>query len=220
VSASVDGGRGDDATERPALLTLGLTGGIASGKSTVAGFLAEAGAVVLDADRLAHAAIAPGGGAYGAVVERFGSGILDEDGRVDRARLGAVVFADPGARAELERIVHPHVMAELRRRIEELRARGVGGVVVFDAALIVEAGAEREMDGLIVVGCSRETQIARLMQRSGLSRDEALARVDAQAPLERKLAAADWIIDTETGLEETRRQAHRLYREVSRGHST
>jgi dephospho-CoA kinase len=212
VDARGDGG--------PSLLTVGLTGGIAAGKSTVAGFLAEAGAVVIDADRLAHAAIAPGGGAYDEVVERFGRGVLGDDEWIDRAKLGALVFADAEARADLERIVHPHVMAGLRAHVEELRERGVDGVVVFDAALIVEAGAQDELDGLIVVRCSQETQIERLARRSGLSREEALARIEAQVPLQDKLAVADWIIDTETALEETRRQTRRLYRELSRGRGT
>lgn len=190
------------------VLRAGLTGGIASGKSTVSGFLRDLGAVVVDADRLAHDAILPGGPCFEAVVERFGAGILAADGTVDRAALGRIVFADAEARKELEAIVHPAVRRGIARAIEGSDAP----IVIVDAALLVESGFHRDLDVLVVLRCPVETQIARLASRNGLSRSEALARIGAQAPLEAKLAVADHVIDTGGSLEATREQTAAVYR--------
>lgn len=187
-----------------------MTGGIAAGKSTVAATLAELGACVVDADELVHRITDPGGAAFDAVVAQFGDEILDGSGRIDRTALGRRVFADPQARRALERIVHPEVRAEAHRLFEAAaRERGVR-VGVFDAALLVETGAYRDFHKLIVVRCSCETQIRRLVQR-GASLADARARLAAQAPLERKLALADYVIDTQGTLDETRRQTRIVY---------
>jgi dephospho-CoA kinase len=192
------------------VLKVGLTGGIASGKTTVARFFAELGAFVLDADYIVHELLAPGGAAYDEVLERFGE-VLFEDGNINRELLGQRVFADPAELADLNAIVHPHVREEIDRRIEAYRESENGPIVVVDAALLVETGAYRGYDRLVVVRCSRETQLKRLADREGMTTDEAHGRVDAQAPLEDKLAVADYVIDTETALDETRHQTAGVY---------
>ena len=193
------------------ILKVGLTGGIASGKSTVAGMLADLGAFVIDADELAHLATSPSGRAYAPVIERFGREVVDSSGRIDRNRLGRLVFADPEARQALNSIVHPVVRAEADRRTAAYAEKCRTPLAVFDAALLVETGAYRDFHRLIVTRCSRETQICRLTERDTLTRDEATARIDSQAQLEEKLAVAHYVIDTDTSLEQTRDQTSRVY---------
>lgn len=193
------------------VLRVGLTGGIATGKSTIASMLRELGAFVLDADRIVHELLEPNGAAFAEVVGRFGPDILDGSGRVDRARLGAIVFADERRRQQLEAIVHPKVVAEIERRILE---RGEGGdpapLAFVDAALLVETGRHRAFDRVVVAVCGRERQIERLRER-GMSREEAESRLAAQAPDAAKLAAADYVVDTSGSLEDTRSQVARLH---------
>jgi dephospho-CoA kinase len=194
------------------VLRVGLTGGIASGKTTVARMLSDLGAFVADADRIAHELLAPGGRAVDAVVGHFGREILDARDGIDRSALARRVFADPAARAALNGIIHPEVRRELDLRIESFRRDKAGGpVAVVDAALLVETGRHRTFDRLVVVRCGRDTQLERILERDGVNRDEAEARIEAQAPLEKKLAVADYIIDTETSLGETRRRAEDVY---------
>jgi len=197
-------------TPRP-VFSVGLTGGIASGKSTVAGFLAELGAYLVDADRIAHGLLAPGGHAVDAVVDRFGTDVLAAAGGIDREALGRLVFAAPDARHALEAIVHPAVREEMTRLVEAYRQTEEGPpVAVIDAALLVETGRHRTLDRLIVLRCGRAVQLDRLEKR-GLTREEAEARLEAQAPLAEKLAVADYVIDTETDLDETRAQTGRVW---------
>ncbi|ANM29893.1 hypothetical protein ABI59_10380 [Acidobacteria bacterium Mor1] len=196
------------------MLRVGLTGGIASGKSTIAGFFEEFGALTLDGDLLAHEVMNAGGCAHDEVVAAFGEEIVLPDGRIDRPALGARVFADPEALSRLNAIVHPRVHEELKRRIEAYVAGGgESTIAVFHAALIVESGGYRNMDRLIVAFCSRETQVARVMQR-GLSEAEALARIAAQSSNETKLALADYSINTEASLEQTRKAAREIHRRL------
>ena len=201
----------------PVGLTVGLTGGIASGKSTVSHRLRERGAFVVDMDVVAHEALAPEGIAFGAVVERFGDRILDEAGQIDRGKLGPIVFADAEARADLERIVHPAVQAESRRRVATAFAGDAPPpFAVVDAALLVETGRWKEFDALIVVACRRETQRERLMARDGLSAEEANRRIAAQSSTFRKLALADYVIDSERPLEAMLDEVDRLFDTLSR----
>jgi len=200
-------------TPRP-VLSVGLTGGIASGKSKVAGFLAELGAYLVDADRIAHELLAPGGHAVDAVVDRFGTDMLAGGGGIDREVLGRLVFADPDARRALEAIVHPAVREEMTRLVEAYRQTEEGPpVAVIDAALLVETGRHRTLDRLIVLRCGRAVQLDRLEKR-GLTREEAEARLEAQAPLAEKLAVADYVIDTEGDLDETRAQTLRVWERI------
>lgn len=180
---------------------IGLTGNIACGKSTVLAMLRELGAVTVDADALAHAALAPDGLAYGEVVALWGDEILSPAGAIDRRRLGEIVFADPGELAKLEKIVHPLVVQEVKTLIASARAP-----LVIDAIKLIESGISRMCDEVWVVTCSREQQLERLMRRNHLGVEGALLRIDAQAPQAEKVAVADVVIDNSGTIEETRRQ--------------
>jgi len=173
---------------------IGLTGGIASGKSTVAKLLAARGAAVLDADQLARQVVEPGQPALAELVARFGAAILSADGRLDRKRLGAIAFADPAARIDLGRITHPRIAAASAAAIATWADAGAN-IVFYEASLLVENRAHTGLAGLIVVALPVELQHARLIGRDGLSPEEASARIAAQAPLADKLAAATWVIE-------------------------
>ena len=186
------------------MLRIGLTGGIASGKSTVATMLRELGFAVLDADSLAHKLVEPGQPAYEEVLREFGPTILDAKGGVDRRKLGAIVFADREKLDRLNRIVHPRVKAAILGQFEEWSRNGKPAAFV-EAALLVEAGYVKELDGLVVAWSQPEQQVARLRER-GLSEEEARKRIAAQLPVEEKLQLATEKIDCSGTLEETRKQ--------------
>lgn len=184
------------------MYVIGLTGNIACGKSTVAAMLRALGACVIDADHLAHEVMQSDGAVYAGVVARFGEGILRQDGEIDRAALGAIVFRDPEALADLERLVHPAVVAESLRRL----AACDGAVAVVEAIKLLEAGMHRHCNAVWVVTCPREQQLARLMQTRGLTAEQAALRIDAQPPQALKVARADRVIDNAGALDETWRQ--------------
>ncbi|PYU52617.1 MAG: dephospho-CoA kinase [Acidobacteria bacterium] len=191
------------------MLRLGLTGGIASGKSAVAAMLRELGFAVLDADGLAHKLIEPGQPAYNKVVQEFGSSIVDPSGRVDRAKLGAIVFADQAKLDRLNAIVHPRVAEVVFSQFEAWRRSGVRDAAFVEAALIIESGINKKLDGLVVAWCTPEQQLERLLAR-GLSETEARRRIAAQLPVEEKLQLATEKIDCSGTLEETRHQVEAL----------
>jgi dephospho-CoA kinase len=191
------------------MLRAGLTGGIACGKSAVAAMLRECGCAVLEADPLAHELIEPGRPAFAEIVREFGPGVLEPGGRIDRAKLGAIVFADADKLSRLNRIVHPRVFEELERRLEELARPGGPQVAVVEAALLIETGYDHELDRLIVVWCRPEQQRERLAAR-GLSPEQVESRIAAQMPVEEKRRRATDEIDTSGSLAETRRQVERL----------
>jgi dephospho-CoA kinase len=191
------------------MLRLGLTGGIASGKSAVAAMLRELGFAVLDADALGHKLIEPGQAAYAEVIQEFGSSIADSSGRIDRSKLGAVVFADRAKLDRLNAIVHPRVAEVILSQFEVWRRAGVRDAVFVEAALLVESGIHKKLDGLVVVWCTPEQQLERLVAR-GLSEPEARRRISAQLPVEEKLRLATEKIDCSGSLEETRRQIETL----------
>jgi dephospho-CoA kinase len=203
--------------ERPDLLLVGLTGGIASGKSAVADALAELGAVVIDADLLAREVVAPGTPGLEAVVRRFGTGVLrpgsaGEPPELDRAALGALVFADPDARRDLEAIVHPAVRA---RAVELTRAAPRGSIVVQVIPLLVETGQHDSFDVVVVVDLDPATQLARLMARNGLTREQALARIAAQAGRDERRRVADEVIDNSGTPAELRTATEALWRRLA-----
>ena len=191
------------------MLRLGLTGGIASGKSAVAAMLRELGFAVLDADALGHKLIEPGQAAYAEVIQEFGPSITDSSGRIDRSKLGAVVFADRARLDRLNAIVHPRVAEVILSQFEVWRRAGVRDAVFVEAALLIESGIHKKLDGLVVVWCKPEQQLERLLAR-GLSETEARRRISAQLPVEEKLRLATEKIDCSASLEETRRQIEAL----------
>jgi len=192
----------------------GLTGGIASGKSTVSAMFRELGAPVIDADVISREVVEPGRPALAEIAAAFGPSVLLPDGRLDRGALGRMVFGDDVARGRLEAIVHPHVFAAEQERLEALRAQGRHPWAIVDAALLIEAGTYRRKDAVILVYVDESTQLARLQARDGLSRREALQRLAAQMPLKKKRRYADYIIDNGGDLDETRRQVQGVWAEL------
>ncbi len=188
---------------------IGLTGGIASGKSTVARLLVARGAAVVDADLIARQVVEPGQPALAELVARFGAEILTAEGRLDRTRLGAIVFADPAARADLGRITHPRIGAASAAAIATWAAAGAG-VVFYEAALLVENQIHATLAGLIVVAASPAVQAQRTMARDGLTLPAARARIAAQLPLADKVAVATWVIDNDAGEAELVRELDRV----------
>ncbi len=192
---------------------VGLTGGIATGKSTVARMLAEAGAHVVDADLLAREVVAPGRPAWEAIVARFGRGVLLADGQIDRERLAAIVFHDPDQRRALDRIVHPAVFEAMAQRLAVLETQDPEGVAILDIPLLFETGMDGNLAEVILVYAPEAVQHQRLMQRNGLSAEAAAARIKAQLPIEEKRRRAGVVIDNSGRLEATRAQVARLWRQ-------
>jgi dephospho-CoA kinase len=194
---------------------VGLTGGIASGKSTVTAMFRELGAEVIDADQVARDVVEPGTAGLEAVALRF-PGVVDASGRLDRVALGRRVFADPAERRALEAIVHPRIREEVTRRTEALSRAGVT-VVLYDAALLIENGLHRGMDGVVLVSAPEEVQRARLAARDGLDEAAITARLAAQLPLADKRAHATWVVENGGSLDETRAQVRRIWENIRRG---
>lgn len=192
------------------MLKVGLTGGIASGKSTVCDRLAEHGFRVIDADLVAHGLIRKRQSCFDPVVAAFGTRILDADGEIDRNRLGRVVFNDPARLQELNALVHPEVMRSILEQLDRLEQSRPLSRAVVDASLMIESGFHRQFKHLIVVRCGLDQQVERLMERNRLSRAQALQRIGLQWPLEAKLPLATVVIDNSGTLEQTRRQVDRL----------
>ncbi len=202
------------------MIWVGLTGGIGSGKSTVARFLREAGAFIIDADEIAHAVMRKGGPAYWPVVEEFGPGILDDAGEIDRKKLGGIVFGNPARRERLERLVHPHVFAQADAERKKITADHPDAIIVFDVPLLIETGADREMAYVILADADRETQIDRITRRDKLSREEAERRIDAQMPLDEKRRFADVVIDTRPPLRAVEDSVKALYQKLLKAAKT
>ncbi len=193
------------------MTTVGLTGGIATGKSTVASLLARLGAVVLDADQMVRELQRPGTTVYEAIRETFGPNILQSDGTIDRKRLGEMVFQDEGVRRRLEAIVHPALVAAIEERLRAFEAQGVR-LCVVELPLLIEAGAQGRFDWVVVVTAPEEVQVSRLMADRGLTREEALARIQSQMSLQEKVAVADFVIENVGALEEVEARVRELYR--------
>ncbi len=196
------------------MLRVGLTGSIGVGKTFVTGLLAELGCHVIDADDLAREVVALGSPALRKVVSEFGPGVLQSDGTLDRAKLGAIVFADSAKRQLLNSILHPYIIAEQDQRLREWEAEDPDGIAVVDAALMIESGGYKRFDKLIVVHCDPEVQLERLMSRNGLTREEAVQRVEAQMDQEEKKKFADYLIDTSDGFDATREQTQAVYEQL------
>lgn len=196
------------------MLKVGLTGGIASGKSTVAAMLRARGCPVLEMDPIGHQLLKPGEPAYDETVREFGRAILDANGAIDRDKLGAIVFASKEKRERLNAILHPKILAKVREWFEARDKEGADFAVV-EAALIYEAAYDKELDRMVVCWCRPEQQLARL-ERRGLTREQAQARLDAQMPIDEKRKLADDVIDCSKSLEETNRQTEALIKRLKR----
>lgn len=197
------------------MLKVGLTGGLASGKSFVGQALAHCGCLLIQADDLGHEVLAPGGEAFDAVVKEFGRDIV-ADGRIDRRRLAARVFADPQALARLNALVHPPVIAREEKMMAEFAARQAKGIAVVEGAVLIENGSYKRFNRLIVVACTPAQQIERAMHRDGITEAEVRARLSRQMPLEEKRKVADFVIDTSGTKQDTLRQACAVYEELRR----
>lgn len=191
------------------MLRMGLTGGIASGKSAVAAMLREMEFRVMEADVLAHKLLEPGQTAHDEILKEFGSGLADAGGKIDRVKLAAIVFGDSAKLAKLNAIIHPRVEGMVFRQFEQWKSDGVTDAAFVEAALLVEAGYAKNLDGLVVVFCRPEQQIARLLQR-GMSEAEARRRIAAQMPVEEKLRQATERIDCSGTMEDTWAQVKAL----------
>ncbi|MNI05551.1 Dephospho-CoA kinase [compost metagenome] len=193
-------------------MNLGLTGGIASGKSTVAQMLVNRGAALIDADVIAREIMEPGHPVLHSVVERFGKDVLKEDGTLDRKKLGSIVFSDPAQRKALEAITHPAIRSEMREVMNRLENENPKRLVIADIPLLYESGLENLYDEILVVYVPREVQRDRLMKRDGLNWSEAEARLNAQMDIELKKQKADFVIDNSIGINETERQIDEFWR--------
>ncbi|HEX8845534.1 MAG TPA: dephospho-CoA kinase [Pyrinomonadaceae bacterium] len=193
------------------MLRVGLTGSIGVGKTFVSSVFAKLGCRVIDADQTARETVAHGSPGLKAVVEAFGGDILKEDGTLDRARLGSIVFADESKRLLLNSILHPFIIAAQDEQLREWETLDPKGIAIVDAALMIESGGYRRFDKLIVVHCRPEIQLERLMARNQLRREEAARRVASQMSQEEKMRHADYLIDTSEGFEDTRRQVGEVY---------
>jgi dephospho-CoA kinase len=198
------------------MLIVGLTGGVAIGKSAVSQILREEGAYLIDADQIARELVQPHTPTWKVLIRVFGKEILEKDGTIHRKKLAAKVFSDTQQRNLLNQILHPRIKKEMNRRVKEIGQKDPGAIVVIDAALLVELGDHREMDKVIVVTSTEAQQIERLRERDGLEKEEARKILSSQMSHEEKLKVADFVIGNEGSLEETRRKAKEVFQELKR----
>ncbi len=199
----------------PRVLTVAVTGGIASGKTLVCRMFERRGARVIDADEIGREVVEERPEVLSRLVETFGRSILGEDGALDRRGLAGIVFSDPGNLDKLNRIVHPYLIQEIRRRVADLEMTGFAGVVVADAALIYEWNLVEMFDAIVVVSSDQEARLSRIRARDSLGADEALARVRSQIPQEHKIARADFHIENDGSLQELEAKADAVWNELN-----
>ncbi len=192
---------------------IGLTGGIGSGKSTVSKFLADLGAVVIDADKVGHEVFKPGTKAWQEVVDAFGQGIISADGTIDRRKLGEILFSNPGARAKLNQVMHPLIYEQVKSLIEEYGKKGVA-IIIVEAPLLLEVGWKSLVDEVWVTSASEATVIKRLKEQKGLLEAQSLARIRAQLTDEERIRQADVVIDTDCALDELKERVEALWRKL------
>lgn len=196
------------------MLIVGLTGGIASGKSLVAKVFQDLGAHIIDADKIVHELLEPGQQAWEEVVKYFGPEIVFPDKTIDRRKLGAIVFNDAEKRAWLNQCLHPKVFAVYTARVKHLCARELDAIIVLDAALLIETGYHKKMDRIVVVYADQEQQMERLTSRDRFSREQALVRIRSQMPLSEKRKQADYVIENTGTREETEQQAREIFQKL------
>jgi dephospho-CoA kinase len=198
------------------MLVVGLTGGVASGKSLVSRIFKEEGATLIDADQIARELVQPQTPAWKELIILFGKEILQEDESIHRKKLAARIFSDPKQQEALNRILHPRIKEEIDRRLKEIGGRDPEAIVVIDAALLIETGNHREMDQVVVVTSTEAQQIERLRVRDGLSSEEARRIVSSQMGTEEKVKAAHFVLQNEGSLEETERRAKGIFQELKK----
>jgi dephospho-CoA kinase len=198
------------------MLIVGLTGGVASGKTAISQILKEEGAYLIDADQIARELVQPHTATWNELIKVFGKEILQEDGSIHRKRLAAKVFSDPEQRNLLNQILHPRIKTEMNKRVKEIGQKDPNAIVVIDAALLIELGDHREMDKVIVVTSTEKQQIERLKKRDGVDQEEAQRVLSSQMPLEGKMKVADFVIQNEGSFEETRRRVKEVFQELKR----
>jgi dephospho-CoA kinase len=199
-----------------AMIIAGLTGGLATGKSTISRFFQDCGAVVIDADELARQVVEPGKPAWREILRAFGKHLSRPDRTLDRPALAQIVFRSPAKLKRLNAIVHPRVAREQARLTRDISRKDPRAVIIYDVPLLIEAQAHRRMDRIIVVTTDRETQLARLRRRSHLTKTEALRRIRSQMPLAKKVALADYVIDGTLPPAQTRHAVSLVYEELRR----
>jgi dephospho-CoA kinase len=192
-------------------LLVGLTGGIASGKSLAAKFFAEQGAHIIDADRLSRELVQPGQPALKEIVSVFGVFILDETGNLDREKLAEIIFQNPQKKSTLEAILHPKIIAKEREKYSNISAEDPSAIVIIDAALLIESGNYKNVDKVVVVNCSEEHQVQRILSRNSLNSDQAAARIKNQMSLKEKIKYADFILDNNSQPQDLRRNVQEVY---------
>ena len=193
------------------MLRVGLTGGLASGKTFVGRALVDLGCYLIEADKLGHQVMLPGGEAYDAIVREFGPAVLDAEGRISRRKLSGIVWGHPERLEKLNSLVHPPVREREESRMAEIAQAEPAAIVVVEAAILVETGRYKDFDRLIVVTCSAEQQMERALERGSYNKEEILARMSRQLPLEQKLLVADYVIDTSGAKEATLEQVRKVY---------
>jgi dephospho-CoA kinase len=198
------------------MLIVGLTGGVASGKTAVSQILREEGAYLIDADQIARELVQPHTATWNELIRVFGKGILQEDGSIHRKRLAAKVFSDSEQRNLLNQILHPRIKVEMDRRVKEIGQKDPNAIVVIDAALLIELRNHREMDKVIVVTSTEKQQIERVKKRDGVEQEEAQKILSSQMPLEEKLKVADLVIRNEGSFEETKKRVKKVFQELKR----
>jgi dephospho-CoA kinase len=199
------------------MILVGLTGGIATGKSTVADLFRRFGAAVIDADQLARDVVQPGKPAWREIVKSFGKRVLLPDRTIDRHTLGSIVFHNPRQLRRLERIIHPRVAREQRRRVRGITKRTSDAIIIYEVPLLFEAGVNTRVDKIIVVTADRETQVARLKRRNGLTRRQAFRRISSQMPLAEKVRRADFVLDGTKSKPFLSRRIRRLVQDLRAG---
>ena len=193
-------------------MLIGLTGGIASGKSTVSKYLAELGAVIIDSDSIAYSVLKKGHSAYEGVIKKFGSDILDKNEEINRSHLGSIIFNDSAKRRELEKITHPHIISKILKKMEDFQKKD--RIIILDAPLLFEVNLDRIVDQTWVVYVDRETQMKRLLARDHLSPTEAERRIESQLSLEKKRSMADVVIDNMGSIEELKEDVLQKWRDL------
>jgi dephospho-CoA kinase len=201
------------------MITIGLTGGIASGKSLVAELFRRLGAMVIDSDSIAREVVEPGTPGWQSVVAEFGHDILAPDGSIDRAKLGSIIFSDRERRITLNNILHPLIIQAIRERIAAIGRKHPAALVVADIPLLIECGLQQEFDAVIVVWSPVELQRKRLMERDGLSAAEAQQRIDAQMPLDEKQVHGTFVVENDSSEQQTEEQVKNIFLKIQKGFS-